>query len=74
MLLYSMNVSVDGFIADRDGSFAWTVPGLRMLIHPVIVGGGTPFLPPVTEDIPLELMEARALELRVVFERYRTIR
>src|SRR3954470_17860701 len=26
MLIYSMSVSVDGFIADRDGAFAWTPP------------------------------------------------
>ena len=26
MLIYSMGVSVDGFIADREGAFAWTVP------------------------------------------------
>jgi dihydrofolate reductase len=26
MLIYSMSVSVDGFIADRKGAFAWTVP------------------------------------------------
>ncbi|WP_238418926.1 dihydrofolate reductase family protein [Gordonia sp. 'Campus'] len=26
MLLLSMGVSVDGFIADRDGDFTWTVP------------------------------------------------
>jgi dihydrofolate reductase len=26
-LLYSMGVSVDGFIADRRGDFNWTVPG-----------------------------------------------
>ena len=25
-LIYSMGVSVDGFIADREGKFAWTVP------------------------------------------------
>ena len=24
MLIYSMNTSVDGFIADRQGAFAWT--------------------------------------------------
>jgi dihydrofolate reductase len=27
MLIYSMGVSVDGFIADRDGAFGWTDPG-----------------------------------------------
>ncbi len=26
MLIYSMSVSVDGFIADRTGGFGWTVP------------------------------------------------
>ena len=26
VLIYSMGVSVDGFIADREGGFGWTVP------------------------------------------------
>ncbi len=26
MLIYSMSVSADGFIADREGAFGWTVP------------------------------------------------
>src|SRR5919199_799932 len=26
MLIYSMGVSVDGFISDRDGAFGWSVP------------------------------------------------
>ena len=26
MLIYAMSVSVDGFIADREGGFAWSVP------------------------------------------------
>jgi dihydrofolate reductase len=26
MLIYSMSVSVDGFIADREGGFGWTEP------------------------------------------------
>src|SRR3954463_8485812 len=26
MLIYSMGVSVDGFIADREGEFGWTAP------------------------------------------------
>jgi dihydrofolate reductase len=179
MLIYSMGVSVDGFIADRDGEFEWTVPGdeqfrfhteqvgelggylcgrrlyetmlpwetdpsmrydelraafadawcaipkvvfsrtldsvqgnarlaqasvaeevaaaldatekdvsiggaglaagaielglvdeLRMFRNPVVVGGGTPFLPPVTEDVPLDLIETRTFGSRVIYERY----
>jgi len=30
------------------------VDELRMFRNPVLVGGGTPFLPPVTEDVPLD--------------------
>ena len=26
MLIYSMSVSVDGFIADREGAFEWAAP------------------------------------------------
>src|SRR5439155_9672297 len=35
------------------------VDELRMFRHPVVVGGGTPFLQPVTEDVPLDLIETR---------------
>jgi dihydrofolate reductase len=31
------------------------VDELRMFRNPVVVGGGTPFLPPVIEDVPLDL-------------------
>src|SRR5438270_5660072 len=183
MLIYSMGVSVDGFIADREGAFAWTVPSeeqfrfhieqvselgayllgrrlyetmlvwetdaslrenepgtefadlwcalpkvvfsrtldgvqgnarlatasvaeevaaalaatdkdveiggaglaataikrglvdeLRMFRTPIVVGGGTPFLPPVTEDVPLELIETKTFGSHVIYERYRRIR
>lgn len=43
---------------------------LRMFRHPVVVGGGTPFLPPVTEDIALDLLETRTFGSRVLYERY----
>jgi dihydrofolate reductase len=160
MLIYSMSVSVDGFIADREGAFGWTAPSeelfrfhtalvselggylcgrrlyetmlpwetdpslrenelgaafadvwcaipkvvfsrtldrvqgnarlaeaslaaaavelslvdeLRMFRYPVVVGGGTPFLPPVTEDVPLDLIETRTFGSRVIYERYRRV-
>jgi dihydrofolate reductase len=46
------------------------VDELRILRHPVLVGGGTPFLPPVTEDVPLDLVETRTFGGRVIYERY----
>jgi dihydrofolate reductase len=46
------------------------VDELRMFRHPVVVGGGTPFLPPVTEAVPLDLIETRTFGSRVIYERY----
>ena len=50
------------------------VDELRMFRYPVLVGGGTPFLPPVTEDVPLDLVETRTFGSRVTYERYRRVR
>ena len=50
------------------------VDELRMFRYPVVVGGGTPFLPPVTEDVPLDLIETRTFGSRVIYERYRRVR
>jgi dihydrofolate reductase len=50
------------------------VDELRILRHPIIVGGGTPFLPPVAEDVPLDLVETRTFASRVIYERYRRAR
>jgi dihydrofolate reductase len=50
------------------------VDELRMFRYPVVVGGGTPFLPPVTEELPLDLIETRTFGGRVIFERYRRAR
>jgi dihydrofolate reductase len=50
------------------------VDELRMFRYPVVVGGGTPYLPPVTEDIRLDLIESRTFNSRVIYERYRRVR
>src|SRR5918994_306136 len=47
------------------------VDELRMFRNPVVIGGGTPFLPPVTDAVPLELIETRTFGSRVIYERYR---
>jgi dihydrofolate reductase len=46
------------------------VDELRMFRNPIVVGGGTPFLPPVTENLPLDLIETRSFGSRVIYERY----
>lgn len=39
--------------------------------YPVIVGGGTALLPPVQQDVPLELVETRTFSEQIIYERYR---
>lgn len=50
------------------------VDELRIFRNPVVVGGGTPYLPPVTGDLRLELVETRTFGSRVVYERYARVR
>jgi dihydrofolate reductase len=51
------------------------VDELRIYRCPVVVGGGTPYLPPVERKLELELVETRTFsESEVVFERYRRVR
>jgi dihydrofolate reductase len=46
------------------------VDELHIFRHPVLVGGGTPLLPPVTEHVPLDLVETRTFGSRVIYEHY----
>jgi len=47
------------------------VDELRIFRYPIVVGAGTPYLPPVKENVPLDLVETREFGSRVVYERYR---
>ncbi|WP_167140328.1 dihydrofolate reductase family protein [Diaminobutyricimonas sp. TR449] len=68
------DVAIGGAGLAADAFELGLVDELRMLRHPIVVGGGTPFLPPVTEDVRLDLVETRTFGSRVIFERYRRIR
>jgi len=43
----------------------------QLFVSPVVLGGGTPFFPPLDERIGLELLETRTFGSRVVYLRYR---
>ena len=45
----------------------------RLFVSPVVVGGGTPFFPPLDEKIDLELVETRTFGSRVTYLRYRRV-
>jgi dihydrofolate reductase len=44
------------------------------IVNPVIVGGGTPFWPTLTEHLPLELVETRGFDGGLQMLRYRRVR
>jgi dihydrofolate reductase len=50
------------------------VDELRIFRHPFVVGGGTPFLPPVADQVQLDLIETRTFDSPVIYERYRGLR
>ena len=47
------------------------VDEFRPLVSPVVLGGGTPYLPPLEERINLKLVETRTFGSRVIYSRYR---
>ena len=50
---------------------AGLVDEYRPFVSPVVLGGGTPYLPALDERINLELVETRTFGSRVVYLRYR---
>jgi dihydrofolate reductase len=68
------NVSIGGADLASAAIGLSLVDELRMFRCPIVVGGGTPFLPPVTEDVRLDLVETRTFGSRVIYERYRRAR
>lgn len=50
---------------------AGLVDEIRMFRNPIVVGSGTPLLPPVADSIELDLIESRTFGSRVIYERYR---
>jgi hypothetical protein len=82
-LIYSMGVSLDGFIAGptarstgrrRTRSCIGSITGrrheYRLFVSPVALGGGTPYFPALDEGINLELLETQTFGSRVVYLRY----
>jgi len=45
----------------------------RPFVHPVVLGGGTPYFPPLEERINLQLVETRTFGSGVIYVRYRRV-
>jgi dihydrofolate reductase len=69
-LIYSMGVSLDGFIAGPGGDIGWSGDEVRPIVHPVVLGAGTPFLPALDAPLKLRLLETHTFGSGVVYLRY----
>lgn len=47
------------------------VDEFRLVVHPVVLGAGTPFFPPLSDALDLELIETRTFASGVVYLGYR---
>ncbi len=47
------------------------VDEFHLLVHPVVLGGGTPYFPPLANKMDLHLVETRTFDSGVVYLRYR---
>jgi dihydrofolate reductase len=45
----------------------------RLFVSPILLGGGTPYFPPMDERVNLELVETKTFGSRVVYLRYRRV-
>jgi dihydrofolate reductase len=46
------------------------VDDFRLFVYPVVVGGGKPFFPALTQSLPLQLIETRTFGSNVVYLHY----
>ncbi len=65
------DVAIGGATLAAEAIEQGLVDELRLFRNPVVVGGGTPYLPPVASPIALDLVETTTYAGRVVYERYR---
>ncbi len=68
------DVSIGGADLSAQAFELGLVDELRIFRYPVVVGGGTPFLPPVADAIAFDLIETSTFGSRVIYERYRPAR
>jgi dihydrofolate reductase len=68
------DIAIGGATLAADAAALGLIDEYRARVHPVLVGGGTPFFPQHERRVDLELIETRTFSARVVYLRYRVAR
>jgi dihydrofolate reductase len=67
-------VAIGGADLAADAMAEDLVDEYREFIYPVVLGGGTPYFPPLTKRLDLRLTESRTFSSHVVYLRYQRTR
>ena len=67
-------VSIGGADLAAGAIAADLIDEYRQFVCPVVLGGGTPYFPPLATPLDLRLIESQTLSSRVVYLRYQRIR
>jgi dihydrofolate reductase len=68
------DIAIGGATLAAEAAALGLIDEYRARIHPVLVGGGTPFFPQRERRVGLEHVETRTFSSRVVYLRYRVVR
>jgi dihydrofolate reductase len=67
-------IAIGGATLAAEAAESGLIDEYRLIVHPVLVGGGIPFFPRRERRVDLELGETRTLSSGVVYLRYRVAR
>ncbi|MGA5896781.1 dihydrofolate reductase family protein [Streptomyces venetus] len=68
------DIAIGGATLAAEAAASGLIDEYQIVVHPVLVGGGTPFFPRDERRVDLELVETRTFSSRFVYLRYRVAR
>ncbi|PWI12885.1 deaminase [Streptomyces sp. Act143] len=67
-------IAIGGAALAAEASALGLIDEYRVVVYPVLVGGGTPFFARAEQRVDLELVETRTFKSHVAYLRYRVVR
>jgi dihydrofolate reductase len=67
---FGKDVAIGGVDLAAEAIRLGLVDDFRLFVYPVVVGGGKPFFPALTQNLPLQLIETRTFGSNVVYLHY----
>jgi dihydrofolate reductase len=68
------DIAIGGATLAAEAAALGLIDEYRLMVHPVLVGGGIPYFPQRERRVDLELVETRTFSSRVVYLHYRVAR